>query len=181
MRTGLQRIRGAIGIGLMWAAAWAAVGGVPRWVLGIETDAPLPLVFGLFGLLAGTSFSAILAVTEGRRSFDQLSLPRVAAWGALGGAMLAALFARATSLGWGDLLALAATLAVASALCASGSLALARRAGERALPDGPAISQTRGHGSLASSSNVIAGGGRGNQRGGHAGDDPPVEARVPRS
>jgi hypothetical protein len=122
-------------MGLTWAAAWSAVGTVPRWVFGVETDAPLPLIFGLFGLIAGVVFSAVLALTEGRRRFDQMSLPRFAGWGAMGGLLLSALFAKATSLDWGDVLALAPTLAVASAVCASGSLALARRATRRELPD----------------------------------------------
>jgi hypothetical protein len=135
MRTGLRRIRGAIGMGVTWAAAWFAVGGVPRWVFGVDTDAPLPLVFGLFGLIAGVVFSAVLALTEGRRRFDQMSLPRFAGLGAMGGLLFSAVFAKAASLGWGDVLALAPTLAVASAVCASGSLAVARRAVRRELPD----------------------------------------------
>ena len=135
MRTWLRRIRGAIGMGVMWAAAWFAAGTVPRWVFGVNTDAPLPLVFGLFGLLAGVVFSAVLALTEGRRRFDQMSLPRFALWGAMGGLLLSALFAKAGSLGWGDVLALAPTLAVASAVSAVGSLAMARRAVRQDLPD----------------------------------------------
>src|SRR4051812_33253061 len=107
MRTWLARIRGSLGIGVTWAAVWFAVGGLPRWVFGVETDAPLPLVFGVFGLLAGVTFSAVLTLTEGRRRFDQLSLPRFAGWGAVGGLLLSALFAKAASLGWGDVLALA--------------------------------------------------------------------------
>jgi hypothetical protein len=135
MRTWLRRIRGAIGIGVTWAAVWFAAGSVPRWVFGVNTDAPLPLVFGLFGLLAGVVFSAVLALTEGRRRFDQMSLPRFAVSGAMGGLLLSALVAKAGSLGWGDVLALAPTLAVASAVSAAGSLAMARRAVRRELPD----------------------------------------------
>ena len=134
MRKSLRRIRGAIGMGLTWGAAWFVAGSVPRWVFGVNTDAPLPLVFGLFGLLAGVVFSAVLALTEGRRTFDQMSLPRFAGWGAMGGLLLSAVFAKVGSLGWGDLLALAPTLAVASAVSASGSLAIARRAARRELP-----------------------------------------------
>ena len=111
MQKWLRRIRGAIGMGVTWAAAWFAAGLVPRWVFGVYTDAPLPLVFGLFGLLAGVVFSGVLALTEGRRRFDQMSLPRFAGWGAMGGLLLSALFAKAASLGWGDVLALAPTLA----------------------------------------------------------------------
>jgi hypothetical protein len=135
MRTWLRRIRGAIGIGVTWAAVWFAAGSVPRWVFGVNTDAPLPLVFGVFGLAAGMVFSAVLALTEGRRSFDEMSLPRFAVWGAMGGLLLSALFAKVGSLGWGDVLALAPTLAVASAVSAAGSLAMARRAVRRELPD----------------------------------------------
>jgi len=122
-------------MGVMWAAAWFAAGTVPRWVFGVNTDAPLPLVFGLFGFLAGVVFSAVLALTAGRRRFDQMSLPRFALWGAMGGLLLSALFAKAGSLGWGDVLALAPTLAVASAVSAVGSLAMARRAVRQDLPD----------------------------------------------
>jgi hypothetical protein len=135
MRTSLRRIRGAIGMGVTWAAVWFAAGSVPRWVFGVNTDAPLPLIFGLFGLVAGMVFSAVLALTEGRRGFDQMSLPRFAVWGAMSGLLLSALFAKAASLGWGDVLALAPTLAVASAISAAGSLAMARRAARQELPD----------------------------------------------
>ncbi|HEU6451296.1 MAG TPA: hypothetical protein VFT57_07730 [Gemmatimonadaceae bacterium] len=136
MQKWLRRIRGAIGMGFIWAAAWSAVGLVPRWVLGLNADVPFPLVFGVLGFIAGVTFSGILVLTEGRRSFDQMSLPRFAGWGAMGGLLLSVLFARAASLGWGDVLALAPTLAGACAVCASGSLALARRAVRRELPGG---------------------------------------------
>ena len=128
MRKWLRRIRGAIGMGLIWAVAWGAAGMVPRWVLGINADVPFPLVFGVLGFIAGVTFSGVLALTEGRRRFDEMSLPRFGAWGAVGGLLLSALFAKAASLGWGDVLAVAPTFALASAICASGSLAIARRA-----------------------------------------------------
>lgn len=41
----------------------------------------------------------------------------------------------AASLGWGDVLAIVPTFALASAVCASGSLAVAGRAVSRELPD----------------------------------------------
>lgn len=135
MRQWLRRIRGATGMGFTWAAACFAAGLVPRWVLGVNTDVPIPLVFGVFGLGAGVAFSGLLMLIEGRRRFDQMSLPRFAGWGAMGGLLLAALWARAASLGWGDVLAIAPTFALASAVCAAGSLALAKRAVGRELPD----------------------------------------------
>jgi hypothetical protein len=130
----LRRIRGTIGMGVLWAAVWSAAGSVPRWVFGVNTDAPLPIVFGVFGLAAGMVFSAVLALTEGRRSFDEMSLPRFAVLGAVGGLVLSGLVAKVGSLGWGDVLALAPTLAVASAVSAAGSLAMARRAARQELP-----------------------------------------------
>ena len=131
----LRRIRGAIGMGFTWAVAWSVAGLVPRWLFGFNTDAPFPIIFGVLGFIAGVIFSGLLMLTEGRRGFDELSLPRFAAWGAVGGVLLSAIFARAASLGFGDVLAIAPTFAAASAICASGSLALARRAGMRELPD----------------------------------------------
>src|SRR5215218_6030787 len=131
----LRRVRGAMGMGATWAAALFAVGLVPRWLLGIDTDVPIPLVFGVFGFLAGVTFSGLLVLTEGRRRFDQVSLPRFAAWGAVGGLLLSALFVRGASLGWGEVLAIAPTFALACAACASGSLAVARRATRQEFPD----------------------------------------------
>jgi hypothetical protein len=74
-------------------------------------------------------------LTEGRRGFDQMTLSRFAAWGAVGGLLLSAIFTRAAPLGFGEVLAIAPTFAVVCAICASGSLALARRAETRELPD----------------------------------------------
>jgi hypothetical protein len=125
----------AIGMGFTWAAALFAVVVVPRWVFGVNTDVPIPLVFGVFGFIAGVTFSGLLVLTEGRRRFDQMSLPRFAGWGAAGGLLLSALFAKAASLDWGDVLTIVPTFAIACAVCASGSLAVARRAVRRELPD----------------------------------------------
>jgi hypothetical protein len=136
MRTLLRRIRGAVGMGFTWGAAWFAAGSIPRWLFGFNADVPFPVVFGVLGFIAGVIFSGILMLTEGRRTFDQLSLPRFAAWGAVGGLLVSALFTRMASLGAGDALVVAPTLILACAGCASGSLALARRAERRELRDG---------------------------------------------
>ena len=131
----LRRVRGAIGMGVTWGLAWSVAGFVLAAATGFKADAPFPLIFGVLGFLAGVTFSAFLALTEGRRRFDQMSLPRFAGWGAVGGVVLSAVFSRAASLELGDVLAIVPTFALASAACASGSLALARRAVHRALPD----------------------------------------------
>jgi hypothetical protein len=122
-------------MGVTWAAALFVVGFVPRWVFGFNADLPFPILFGALGFIAGVIFSGLLVLTEGRRRFDQMSLPRFAVWGATGGLLLSAVFAKAASLGWGEVLAISTTFAVASAACAVGSLAVARRAVRRELPD----------------------------------------------
>jgi hypothetical protein len=136
MEKWLRRIQGAIGMGVTWAAAGFAVGFVPRWVLGMNTDLPMPLLFGALGFISGVTFSGLLVLTDGRRRFDQTSLPLFAAWGAIGGLLISALFVRGASLGWTEVLGISSTFALASAAFASGSLALARRALRRELPDG---------------------------------------------
>lgn len=130
-----RRIRGALGMGLTWAAVWGAAGVGMAIVTRFQADAPFPLVFAVFGFAAGVIFSACLAMLDGRRRFDQLSMPSIAGRGAVGGVVLAAIFAKAASLGWGDVLVVAPTFAFASAVAAAGSLALARRAGARALSE----------------------------------------------
>jgi hypothetical protein len=104
-------------------------------VFGFNTDAPLGLVFGVLGFMAGVTFSGLIVLAERRRRFDQMSLPRFAGWGAVGGLLLSAVFAKVASLGWGDVLAIVPTFALASAVCASGSLVVARRALRHELPD----------------------------------------------
>jgi len=123
-------------MGLTWGAAWFVAGLVPRWLFGFNPDVPFPLVFGVLGFIAGVTFSSLLVLAEGRRNFDQMSLPRFAAWGAVGGLLVSALFTRVASLGAGDVLAVAPAFALACAVCATGSLALARRAARRELRDG---------------------------------------------
>ena len=131
----MRRIRGAIGMGITWGVAWSFVGALPRWLFGFNTDAPFPLIFGVLGFFAGVIFSGILMLTEGRRGFDELKLSRFGVWGGVGGFLLSGIFTRAASLGWADAMAIAPTFAIASAICASGSLALARRAKMQELPD----------------------------------------------
>ena len=134
MRNVLRRIRGAIGMGFTWAVAWAAVGGVPRWVFGIESDLPFPLLFGGLGFVAGITFSGILLLTQRHRRLDRMSIPRFAVLGAVGGLLIGAFFVRDTSLGSSKILAILTTFGVACAVSASGSLALARRSVSRELP-----------------------------------------------
>src|SRR5262245_16136057 len=144
MKNWLRRIRGAIGMGLTWAAAWGAVGTVTMLgfllVTGSRPDAPFPLMLGAFGFVSGVIFSGVLGLVEGRRRFDQMSISRFAAWGAAAGSLLSTTFVLAVSL-TGDLAFLrnlvlvGPVFAFAAAGSAAGSLALARMAQDRALPE----------------------------------------------
>ena len=136
MKTWGRRIRAAIGMGLIWGAAWGGAGGLLARVPGFDSDLPFPLLFAPLGFLTGIIFSGILAVIEGRRSFDRMSLPRFAAWGAVGGLLLSGIFVVGAALRgaglWGEFLVFGPALGIASAVCAAGSLAVARRADSRA-------------------------------------------------
>src|SRR4051812_4234193 len=99
MKTWLRRARGAIGIGLTWAVAWSAAGAFVTLGFLLRTgsrpDAPFPLMFAAAGFVAGLLFSGVLAVVEGRRRFDEMSLPRFAAWAGSAGFLLASTFVSA--------------------------------------------------------------------------------------
>jgi len=131
-----RRIRAAIAMGVTWAVPWSLVGQVPRWILGYRPDAPFPIIFGMLGFMAGVMFSVVLMLAEGRRKFNEMSLPRFAGWGAMGGLLLTAVFAKIASLDFGDMAAVALTFAAACSLSAAGSLALARRAERQELSGG---------------------------------------------
>lgn len=141
MTTWLRRLRGAIGMGLIWGAAWsAAAAAVMVAVLlstGSRPDAPFPIVAAVFGFVAGVVFSGVLGLMEGRRRFDEMSVRRFATWGAVGGLLLAATFVLAVSLG-GDpsfllnFFVAGPVFAAAAAGSAAGSLALARKARDQA-------------------------------------------------
>ena len=138
MKKWLRRIRGAIGMGLIWAFAWFGAGMILLLIVGFgAADVPFPLFFGLLGFLAGVTFSGVLVIVEGRRRFDQMSLPRFAGWGAVAGLLLSGIFALAAGLG-GEFLVLGPVFALSGAGSAAGSLALARMAEDRELLDASA-------------------------------------------
>jgi len=142
MRTLVRRLRGAVGIGLAWGLAWLGAGLVLLAIVGPNAaDVPFPLFFGFLGFIAGMIFAGILGLAEGRRRFDQMSMPRFAGWGAVGGLLLSGVMALA--IGAESIPVLGSIFALAGAACASGSLALARRASSRgelgAGMEGPAL------------------------------------------
>lgn len=133
-----RRIRAAIGIGLTWGAAWFGAGILLARVPGFHSDLPFALLFAPLGFVTGIIFSGILVVIEGRRGFDRMSLWRFAGWGAVSGLLLSGILVGGAALGGetlgGEVLVFGLVLTMASAVCAAGALALARRAERRELP-----------------------------------------------
>jgi len=132
-----RRIRGAIGMGLTWAAAWFGAGILLARVSSSNPDLPFALLFAPLGFVTGIIFSGILVGIEGRRGFDRTSLSRFAGWGAASGLLLSGILVVAAALRggavWGEFLLFGPPLTIASAVCAAGSLAVARRAERREL------------------------------------------------
>jgi hypothetical protein len=128
MRTFLRRLRGAVVVGLTWSVLWIAIGLAIFGVIsladpgqiepgeGLRTALP---ILGTVGFLSGLGFSALLSIIERRRSLEKLSLPRVALWGALGSAAIPLIMRGADGV-WPE-------TAVLGAICAAGTLAIARR------------------------------------------------------
>lgn len=154
MKLWLKRIRGALGIALTWAVAGGAIGAIIALGFVVRTgsrpDAPFPLMLGALGFIAGLLFSGVLMLMEGRRRFDQMSLPRFAAWGGATGLALSSAFFLAVSRGdpafLKYLVVVGPVVSLAAAGCAAGSLALARRAQDRELleatEDRPAVGRS---------------------------------------
>lgn len=151
MKKWLRRTRGAVGMGLTWAAGWAVAGiliGVSSvilpelpWDAFFDVyDAPLPTL-AIPGFVGGAIFSVVLGIAGRRRRFDELSLPRFAAWGAVGGVLLSLVpltLAGMDLLSGGDpsdlvraTLVISGPFTILSALSATASLLLARRAQDR--------------------------------------------------
>lgn len=127
MRRWFQAFRAAAIVGSIWALAWFGAGMFLLLIVGPDAaDVPFPLAFGFLGFLSGMIFSAILGLTERRRSFGELSLARFASWGALGGAMLALAF---TVLAGASLPVTMLVFILAGGGSAGSTLLLARRAG----------------------------------------------------
>ncbi len=154
MKTWLERIRGAAGMGLTWAGLWSAVGAsmsvftwmtLPGFPMTLEWVAGFAAQFAVLGFIGGAAFSTVLVVLEGRRRFDELSLPRFALWGALGGLAMWAVrgaightvMSVLNTLGVPGLvwsLGLSGgVIVILGAGCSAGSLLVARSADRRAL------------------------------------------------
>ena len=150
MQNWLRRLRGAVGMGLVWAAGWAGAGiliGVASILLPFLPwdsffrvfDAPLPAL-AWPGFVGGVLFSLVLGLGARRRRFHELSLPRFTAWGAVGGLLLSFVPVTMGALGlltpgpgvnlWKLTAVISVPFTLLSAVSAAASLMLARK-GER--------------------------------------------------
>jgi hypothetical protein len=147
MKTIFRRLRGILGMGVTWAVVWACAGAL----IGIVQRYWLPrsypqlppgaldgiilangISWGTYGFALGSLFACVLAIAERRRALEQLTIWRIAVWGALAGALLPVTFMVGLKLatGWGVTNGLLSTLLSVSlgAGSAAASLALARSA-----------------------------------------------------
>lgn len=166
----LKRIRGAIGVGLTWAVGWA-VAGVSIGVASILLpwlpwdaffkvfDAPLP-AFAVPGFFAGVFFSIVLGIAGRRRTLRELSVGTFATWGAIGGLLLTAFPFALVTVGladrsgsnvsdWQILAVITLPFVALSAVSATASLLLARRAARLDLPDGATQTEIAANASAA--------------------------------
>lgn len=160
MKQWLRRIRGAIGMGLTWALGWAVAGiliGVISkllpflpwdWFFEIF-DAPLPAM-AVPGFFGGVFFSMVVGIAGHSRRFSELSVPRFAALGALGGLLLTLFpfFLVAVGLAstdgsafsaWEVLRVMAPIFVLMGAASAAVTLLVARKAEKRELLDAAEI------------------------------------------
>ena len=147
MNNWLRRLRGALGMGLIWAGAGALVGGLIEAIANFvpslnAVDMWIPL-FVIPGFIGGMLFSVVLGIAGRNRRFDELSLPLFAAWGAVPGLLfgLSSFGIDAYYGTWWSVLRVALAIgapALLGAATATGTLAIARKAAMKELeaPDG---------------------------------------------
>jgi hypothetical protein len=135
VRQFLRRVRGAVGMGVVWALVWAPIAVVIGTTIvdpHDTMDEMWPMVGALPGFLGGVTFSVVLATAARRRRLEELSIGRVAAWGALAGFVVGSLpFFLGTPTAsvplWELFSIVAGSITVMSAGSAAASLAIARR------------------------------------------------------
>jgi hypothetical protein len=136
-------------MGLTWAAGGFLVGFAIEMVHNVW---PTPIVamvdiwpaaLALPAFFGGLVFSTVLGIAGRRQRLDELTVPRFAAWGAVGGVIASLIPAALVALGlatpniplWQITAALLGPLTIGSAIAAAGSLALARMSEDRELLD----------------------------------------------
>jgi hypothetical protein len=146
MKKWLRRIRGALGMGVIWMVPWMFV----AFLIEIFVDPHgqiadiWPAVLGFPAFVSGVFLSVVLGIAERRRKFDELSVPRFTAWGAVAGLLVSVL-----PFVLGDTNAsvaspfrlwvtIAVPMTVLSAGMAAGTLLVARKSADQdSIVDGP--------------------------------------------
>ena len=124
---------------MTWGTMWAGIGAMIGFVIGLVSPdawmfanpiAEWALGMGIYGLVSGIGFGALLSIGEGRKTILDLTLGRVAVWGVLGSALVPLLFLSMFEGGTSvaDILGAMLTTACLGGTFAPGSVAIARRA-----------------------------------------------------
>lgn len=129
MNKPLRKLRGVMGVGLIWGVVWGAFFLTLVLIIGIfrpqdmdHGEGPI-VVIGtglLVGFVSGAVFGAILSFAENQKSILDLALIRVALWGMLAAAVWPLLTAVDNSM-----IFITCPL---GAICATASVAIARKA-----------------------------------------------------
>ena len=132
----VRPIRGAVGMGLIWALGGLAIGGLielldnilPGGLAMASAVDMWPQTLAILAFRRGLVFGAVLGFARGRRRFDELSLAQFAVWGAAAGLVVGAVaIAKGAGVGF------VGVTTLLSAAAGAGSLALARMAEGRGL------------------------------------------------
>ena len=136
----LRRARGILGTALVWCIAWLAMGSAIGLYARLRTSpavdarfvAWMAAAWALWGAVSGALFALTVLAGERRRTLAQLSVWRVATWGALGALGLPVIFlcfvwAAGGAVTWQGVVVTLPTSAALGAACAAGTLTLAQR------------------------------------------------------
>ena len=97
MRHLIRKLRALGSFGLAWAVGFAAFAGVAMLAISVadpssidadQSPFAIAAAMGFVGLVSGVAFGAVLGFAEKRKKILELSVMRVAAWGAIGAAAL---------------------------------------------------------------------------------------------
>ena len=99
MRQWMRRVRGVLGMGVVWAIGGLGVAAViegadnvtPGGIQAIHVIDMWPPILLVAGFIGGVVFGTLLGVVGARRRFEDLSFPRFTALGLVTGAVLAGL------------------------------------------------------------------------------------------
>lgn len=124
MKKWLSGIRGMVLMVLTWIVGWGlGFGGLIEAFIDPhgEIGDVWPTLMVIPGFISGLIFSALLLLTERRRSFDEVSLARFVTWGVVTGLVLGVL-ALTGVLRYPRLLSPAALIGITTALCAVAAI-----------------------------------------------------------